>query len=120
MAQPLPIAAIAYFVVWVLLAVTFYAVFRIHRDPEFRIRWYAKIGAGVSLVILFFMFWLVPNWQGLLLVGVAGGLIIYLNVTKTTICTRCGKIIQPVGFLQRAQCCPHCGGATVPSKLFGA
>jgi hypothetical protein len=112
------VAAIVYFVVWVTLAVGTTILFWVRRDPEFRIRWHAKISLVAIITILFFMFLISPSWVSLFFIGIPGGLIGYLSITKTTICKSCGKIIQPVRLFNRAQFCPYCGGETVCSKIF--
>ena len=109
---------LVYFGVWTALAVGTSILYWVRRDPEFRIRWHARIVLVVSIPIGLFMFLIAPNWIVLLLIVVFGGVITYLNVSKTTICTKCGRIVQPVRLVQRAKLCPRCGGETVCSKPF--
>ena len=111
---------IAYFVVWAAIAVGIFFLYRVRRDAEFRIRWHARISLIATATILVFMFLAIPSWVTLFFIGGFGGLIIYLNLTKTTICKSCGRIVQPIGLFHRAQHCPHCGGETVCSKIFDA
>jgi len=109
-----------YFIVWVVLAIGSLILYRVRRDAEFRIRWHAKISLAVGIIIGAFMFLAVPSWTSLFFIGGFGGLIVYLSVTKTTICKSCGRIIQPIHLVQRARHCPHCGGETVCSKILDA
>jgi hypothetical protein len=110
--------ATVYFIVWAALAIGMTILYRVRRDAGFRIRWHARICLITSLIIFVFMFMLYPSWASVLFIGVFGGLITYLNITKTTICKSCGKIIQGIGLIHRAKHCPHCGGETVCSKIF--
>jgi|GEM_PF-3010323 len=114
-----PPFAIVYFIVWITIAIGFFILYRVRRDAAFRIRWHARITLIGSIIILAFMFLVDPSWQTLLFVAGFGGLIIYLNITKTTICKACGKIVQGTQLIYRAKHCPHCGGETVCSKIFG-
>jgi len=108
---------IVYFIVWTVLAVGSLILYRIRRDAEFRVRWHARISLAAGILILAFMFLAVPSWQSFLFVAGFGGLIVYLSVTRTTICKNCGRIIQPINLVQRAEYCPRCGGETVRSKI---
>jgi mRNA interferase MazF len=63
---------------------------------------------------------LVPYPAAWAMIVVCGGLITYLNIAKTTICTQCGRIIQPVRLVSKAEFCPRCGGKVRVSKLFRA
>jgi len=109
-----------YFIVLVALAIGMFIVYRVRRDADFRIRWHARISLIVGLSIMTFMFLLSPSWVTLLFIGVFGGLIIYLDITKTTICRSCGRVIQGIALIHRAKHCPHCGGETVCSKILSA
>ena len=115
-----PTFLILYLVVFGLLAVTGLILFRINRSPEFRIRWQARIVLISSLIIMFFMMLAVRGWLALAAIIVFGGLIMHLNITKTTICRKCGKRVQGVNLIHRAKFCPECGGETVRSKIFTA
>jgi hypothetical protein len=115
-----PPFVIVYFIVWAVLAVGWLILYRVRRDVEFRIRWHAKISLAAGIMVLAFMFFAFPSWQSLLFIGGFGGLIIFLNLTKTTICKSCGRIVQSVDLVQCARHCPHCGGETVRSKIFAA
>jgi len=114
------VAAMVYFAVWVAIAIGTTILYWVRRDPEFRIRWHAKISLIVGVAICLFIFLIYPSRVSLLFIGISGGLIAYLNITKTTICKKCGKIIQGVRLIHRAKFCPHCGGETVSSKIFNA
>jgi hypothetical protein len=109
-----------YFIVWATLATGTIILYRGHRDAEFRIRWHARISLISGLTVLAFMFLIFPSWGMLVFICGFGGLIIYLSISKTTICKNCGKIIQPIGLFDRAKHCPHCGGETARSKIFNA
>lgn len=117
--KSLPPFMLVYFVVWTMLAIGTAILYHVRRDAEFRIRWHAKIGLIVSILIGVFMLLAAPYWIVFLFILVFGGVITYLNISKTTICTKCGRIIQGVGLVRRAKFCPHCGGETVRSKIFG-
>jgi len=114
-----PAGVIVYFAVWVVMAAGMAILYRVRRDAEFRIRWHARIVLVVSLVIMVFMYLAMPRLEVLLMVAVGGGLITAMNLFRTAICTKCGRIVPGSGGLMtRAKYCPSCGGATVRSKLF--
>jgi DNA-directed RNA polymerase subunit RPC12/RpoP len=109
---------LVYFGVWTALAVGTSILYWVRRDAEFRIRWYARIGLVTGVLIGLFMFLAAPALIVLLLMVFFGGCMIYLSISKTTICTKCGKIVQPDRLVLRVNFCPRCGGKTVCSKLF--
>ncbi|MFA6271426.1 MAG: hypothetical protein WC657_09570 [Candidatus Paceibacterota bacterium] len=117
--SPPPIV-IAYFIVWVALAIFTAIVYRIRRDAEFRIKWHARLSLSVGILILGFMFLLAPSWESLLFIGGFGGFIIFLNISMTTICKSCGRMIQAIGVIHRAKHCPHCGGETARSRILNS
>jgi hypothetical protein len=112
--------AVVYFIVWAALAISTSILYQVRRDAAFRIRWHARISLIVGITILVFMWLISPSWFSLVIIGVPGGLIMYLILTKTTICKSCGRTVQGVRLIQRAEFCPHCGGETVCSKIFNA
>jgi DNA-directed RNA polymerase subunit RPC12/RpoP len=107
-----------YFAIWLGLAISTSVLYAVRRKPEFRIRWHARIVLAVGVAIGVSMFLVAPQAWPLILAG--GGLITYLNLTRVTICAKCGRIVQPVQLVSKAEFCPHCGGKTVVSKLFHA
>jgi len=107
-----------YFAIWLGLAISTSLLYAVRREPDFRIRWHARIVLAVGVAIGVSMFLVAPPVWPLILAG--GGLITYLNLTRVTICAKCARIIQPVQLVSKAEFCPHCGGKTVVSKLFHA
>lgn len=117
MTNNLPPSSIAYFIVWTLVAIGYLILYRVRQDAAFRIRWHARITLVGTLLIGLFMFLVDPSWLTLAFLIGFGGLIVYLNIAKTTICKTCGKIVQGINLIQKAKHCPHCGGETVRSKI---
>jgi hypothetical protein len=114
-----PIHPVIYFAIWAAMAIGGGSML-LQREPEFRIRWHARmvllanLGIGIGMLLVF------PYPFGWFMILLGGGLITYLNISKTTICTQCGRIIQPVNLISKAQFCSRGGGKTAVSKLVRA
>jgi hypothetical protein len=107
-----------YFAIWAAVALGTSVLLLVRREPGFRIRWHARIVLGANVAVGIGMFLLIPDPVVWVLTAVGGGFITYLSITKMTICSTCGRIIQPVRLVSKAEFCPHCGGKTVVSKVF--
>jgi len=113
-----PISVGIYFAIWLGLAISTSILYAVRREPEFRIGWHARIVLAFGMVIGVGMLLVAREVWPFILAG--GGVITYLNLTRVTICAKCGRIVQPVQLVSKAEFCPHCGGKTVVSKLFHA
>ena len=104
---------IAYFVIWLALAIGSFLFFR-GKDPAFKRRWHRPVAVVSSLIIggmIVLMVALMGDWRATAIFAAAALFFVWLAAFRTRVCPGCGKFLQPRNLITPEKFCSNCGTA---------